>query len=442
MLLYVLALEPSGDLLGGKILEALKNQGMLQPSPSQDSKETDQRRGQNAFFFPEQGAQDKENTSPKDPSFFTKVRGLGGPAMEHQGSFQSLWSLESLSSMGLRTIFQEGFLWRQRHKESLKDILQTQPKLLLTIDSPAFTLPLAAKVKKIMPSVIHLHVHDPALWSKWPYKSFWDLRHCDGLLSLFPRPQDYRRKIYSFLPSLGHIYVGHPLWDKSNDDSHYNDHHSSCPYFLGSVKTIGLFPGSRPQEIKKFFPILLGAAEKIFHHYPSVSFRIPFFLPAQEDLLRKMAQGKNLPLEFYPRADFSFSSLDLGLGVSGTLTLDLMKHTIPMIIGYKVHPLTAFLAKTLLAFPWISLVNLLGKKEIIPECLQRDFSPEVLVEKTLDLMKNSLKRLQQKQQLRHLQETLDNEKGCFFYGSFKEHNKSFGEKCADAIKIFLHKNPC
>lgn len=433
MLLYILALEPSGDQLGGKILEALKHQGMLQLSPPP-------KRGQNSLFFPEQIVPDKKNVFPEASHVFTKVRGLGGPSMEHQGSFQSLWPLENLSSMGLGAVFQEGFLWRQRRKDILGDILQEQPKLLLTIDSPAFTLPLATKVKKIMPSVIHLHVHDPALWSKWPYKSFWDLRRCDGLLSLFPRPQNYRQKIYSLLPSLGHIYVGHPLWDKSNYDDDYKNNHSSCPYFLGSVKTIGLFPGSRPKEISKFFPILLGAAEKIFHHYPSVSFKIPFFLPSQEALLKKIAQEKNIPLEFYPRADFSFSSLDLGLGVSGTLTLDLMKHTVPMIIGYKAHPLTAFLAKTLLAFPWISLVNLLGKKEIIPECLQQNFFPDILAEKTLDLMKNSLKRLQQKQQLRHLQETLNNEKGCFFYGSFKKYNKSFGEKCADAIKIFLHKN--
>lgn len=364
--IFVIAGETSGDILGEKIFTAL----------------------------------------PEVLPVFT-VEGIGGPLMEKSGHFSSLFSFHSLSSMGVWHI-----LYRIPHFIRLlgivrKRLKENPPDLLLTIDSPQFSLRISKWLGQKMPHIPRIHCVSPAFWAWRPHRADKMHLYTDHVLALF----SFETALYKTVPC---TFVGHPVADYPigvPENMWGQDHgHRNEPFLC-------VLPGSRPQEVSMSLPIFEKTVEILKKNIPhlQVGMVIPFFLTLPPSCIPCI---KNVCKEDV------FSAATAALSISGTVTLELAHQRTPMVIVYKVHRLTAWLVRKFSHVRYIGLVNIIAEKEIAPECLQEKFSPDILAQLLLPLLQKKAPWKAQRKDLKNLTPSLRGK-------------KSFGKMCADVIAGYL-----
>ena len=325
-LIYLVAGEASGDVLGARLVAAIRA-----------------RRPDLAFA------------------------GIGGEQMSLQGA-ASLFPMRDLALMGLLEVLPRLRHLRRRLRQTVADIAARQPDVVVTIDSPGFTLRLLRAIQPL--GVKRVHYVAPQVWA-WRERR---VRHYHGLwdqlLCLLPfEPAFFARH------GLPATFVGHPVLESGadhGDAARFRATHGIAP----TARVLTLMPGSRRTEVARLLPILGATLQRL----PDVVPMVPVAAPVAETVrvgTRDWPQQPVLVTELQDKHD-AFAASAAALTKSGTSTLELAIAGVPMVVTYRVNPFTAAVARRLIKVRYAALVNLLAEREVVPELIQQACTPDRL----------------------------------------------------------------
>lgn len=334
MKLFLVAGEKSGDLLGAKLMQAVRRL-----APEAD------------------------------------IRGVGGEAMTRAG-LTSLFPLEEIAVMGFTSVIAHLPRLLARIEATARAVIDSEPDALVIIDSPDFTHRVARKVRARAPRIPIVDYVSPSVWAWRPGRAAAMRPYVDRLLALFPfEPAAHRR-----LGGPPCVFVGHPLVEHL-DELRPNDEEALARDADPAVFL--LMPGSRRSEIERLMPVFGQVLHRVARH----GRRLDVVLPAVahlEDAIHeelrswpykpRVVRGDQAKLAAFRRAR-------VALVASGTATLELALARVPMVVAYKVSRVEE-LAKYLIDVHSIVLANLVLGANVVPEFLQRDCN-EVALEQAL-----------------------------------------------------------
>jgi lipid-A-disaccharide synthase len=327
---FLIAGEPSGDFLGSQLMKALKSE-----------------LGPHVTFL-----------------------GVGGPLMTAEG-LSSLFPIDELSVMGLAEVIPHIWRIRRRIQETVEAIAAAHPHVVVTIDSPGFNFRVGKALKARDKSIPLVHYVAPSVWAWRPGRAKSVAKFLDHLLTLFPFEPPYFLK--EGLPT---HFVGHPVVElglENTSDPTFRNRHK-IPV---TAPILTLLPGSRRGEISRLLPVFQDTVTLLKIKYPDLRVVIPT-LP---HLVTQIRQLFVLPATILTTQDEKFAAYKeshAALAASGTVSLELAVVGLPMVIAYKLNALTHFIVERLVKVTYACLVNLLLKKEVIPEYLQSECKPENL----------------------------------------------------------------
>ncbi len=338
-LIYLVAGEASGDVLGARLMAAIRAQ--------------------------RPGAE---------------FAGVGGPRMAEQG-FGSLYPMADLAVMGIVEILPRVRLLRRRLGETLADIERLKPDVIVTIDSPGFTHRILAAVAKL--GTPRVHYVAPQVWA-WRahrvrrYPGLWD-----KLLCLLPfEPAWFAQH------NLPATFVGHPVLESGaggGDGIRFRQAHGLDP----RQPVLILMPGSRRSEAPRLLPVFGATLKRLMLHEPSLRPVLPVS-PAVADAVRRAAATWPIsPLIVTELADKhdAYAAASAALTKSGTSTLELALAGVPMAVTYRVNPMSAAMARRMIRVPFVAMLNLLAGRAVVPELLQQDCTAETLNRHALELLR-------------------------------------------------------
>jgi lipid-A-disaccharide synthase len=290
--------------------------------------------------------------------------GIGGPALQEAG-MRILVEASELSVVGITEVLAKlpGILQGMlRMKRFLK---RERPDLLILIDFPDFNLRMAAVAKKL--GIRVLYYVSPQIWA-WRRGRVKQIKRCvDHMAVILPFEETFYRDQH--VPV---TFVGHPLLD--------NDSFPAARPRKASQDhppTIGLVPGSREAEVARHLPVMLEAAQLLDDRFEQVQFLLshaPAVKREQvETICRRHGEGLNLEI-VSGRIEPVLVKSDLIVAASGTVTLQAAIYGTPMVIVYKVSPVSYRLGKALIRVDRIGLVNLVAGRDLAPELIQDDAS--------------------------------------------------------------------
>jgi lipid-A-disaccharide synthase len=300
------------------------------------------------------------------------VEGVGGPQMESQG-LQSMFPMERLSVMGLVDPLKRlPELLRIRHSLH-RYFRDNPPDIFLGIDSPDFNLPLERKLRRA--GVPTAHLVSPSVWA-WRQGRVRNIRKSvDLMLCLLPFETDIYR--HNDVPVR---FVGHPLADEI---SHSPDQ-AAARTSLGLApqgKVLALLPGSRAAEIVALAPLFLQVADLLWRHNQQLTFVLPAANAERGNELRQLLQAfPQLPVTLVQgQSREAMTAADAVLLASGTATLEAALLKRPMVVAYRMGALSWFLLSKLVRTEYVALPNILAGKALVPELLQGDATTAALL---------------------------------------------------------------
>ena len=349
-LVYLIAGEPSGDVLGARLIEGLR-----------------------------------ELTDGK-----VRIVGIGGPLMEAQ-DLDSLFSIEALSIMGIVEVLPRILEVRKLIRRTVADIRQRQPDIVVAIDSKTFCYWVARKLKPAPCPIIQYVA--PTVWAWKPWRAKKLAKLVDRVMMLFPFEKPYFDAV-----GLDAVFVGHPataLSIAADAGRAFRQRHEIAP----DAKVVCLLPGSRRGEVTRLLPVFSGTVRRLNDSHPDLRYLLPT-VPHLVETVRQAVSTWSAPVtvlvgsEEQKRAAFAAS--DVALAASGTVALELAAFGLPGVITYRVHPLTAMIVRRVIRVPYAALVNIIEGREVMPEFLQENCDPERLAEAVGRLLDDTALRDQQR----------------------------------------------
>ncbi|KJZ20981.1 lipid-A-disaccharide synthase [Loktanella sp. S4079] len=323
MKVFLIAGEASGDKLGGALMAGLKE---LQPEVSFD--------------------------------------GVGGPLMQAEG-LTSRFPMEELSVMGLAEILPKYRALKARIREMAHAIIETQPDVLITIDSPDFCLRVA-KIVKERSNIRTVHYVAPTVWAWRKGRAAKMARYIDHVLALFPFEPPLMQSAGMRCDFVGHPVVDEPVATDAEAAQ------------LGQGKVVLVLPGSRKGEVNRLADRFGMAVQQIAARYPEASFVIPTTRGVHDLVCEKVADWAT-PVTVLP-ADSAdkrawFKRADVALAASGTVSLELAANATPMVIAYDMAWLSRVIISRMLLVDTVTLVNLVSDTRTIPEFIGKNCIP-------------------------------------------------------------------
>ncbi|AIZ33802.1 lipid-A-disaccharide synthase [Pseudomonas parafulva] len=295
--------------------------------------------------------------------------GVGGPLMEAEG-LQSYFPMERLSVMGLVEVLGRLRELLKRRKDLVQTLIGEKPDVFIGIDAPDFTLTIELKLRQA--GIKTVHYVSPSVWA-WRQKRVLKIREgCDLMLTLLP----FEAKFYEE-QGVPVRFVGHPLADTIPLQADRSAARASLGF--GDGPLVALMPGSRGGEVGRLGEVFLDTAKRLQHLIPGVRFVSPCANPARRAQLEQMLQGRDLPLTLLDgQSHLALAACDAVLIASGTATLEALLYKRPMVVAYRLAPLTFWILKRMVRSPYVSLPNLLAQRLLVPELLQDAATPEAL----------------------------------------------------------------
>ncbi len=329
--IWLLAGEASGDVLGGRLIAALK---ALRPD--------------------------------------LEFAGIGGPRMLAAGLNTSLFPMADLAVMGLAEVLPRVVALRRRLNEAVADITERRPDLVVTIDSPGFALRLLKRIRGL--GLKRVHYVAPQVWA-WREKRVREFPGLwDRLLCLLPFEEAFFAR-----HGLKVRFVGHPVLQSGadrGDAQRFRERHDIAP----DAPVVVLMPGSRRNEAPRLLPVFGRTLALLAADFPGLVPVIPSS-PVVAAVVAKHVAGwavKPLVVTDIDEKHDAYAAAGAALTKSGTSTLELALAGVPMAVTYRVNPLTAAMVRRMIRVPHVAMVNLLAGHEVVPELLQRDCTPEKL----------------------------------------------------------------
>jgi lipid-A-disaccharide synthase len=304
--------------------------------------------------------------------------GVGGPRMQTQG-LNSYFPMERLSVMGLVEVLGRLPELLARRKRLIATLIEEKPDVFIGIDAPDFTLNIERKLRRA--GIKTVHYVSPSVWA-WRQKRVLKIREgCDLMLTLFP----FEAQFYQ-AEQVPVRFVGHPL---ANTIPLEVDR-SAARIVLGLPAVgpvVALLPGSRGGEVAKLGALFLDTAELLLQLRPDLRFVLPCASPERRLEIESLLLGRDLPLSLLDgQSQEALAACDAVLIASGTATLEALLCHRPMVVAYRVAPLTYWILKKLVKSAYLSLPNLLAGRLLVPELIQQAATSAALAEQLLPLL--------------------------------------------------------
>ena len=319
--IFVLTGEPSGDKLASKVIAQLKR-------------------------------------SRSDIEYLS----VGGEHLKALG-IKSLYDLSEVTYLGFTKVLFNIFKIKKKISETVDKIIEFNPEIIFSVDSPDFTLRISKNVKKIKPNIKIIHFVSPKVyvWRKGRVKKLKSF--LDHILLLFP----FEKKYYDE-ENIKSTFTGHPLLESDAKDK------IDINQFIKKEKKIfSIYPGSRLTEVNILLPILFNFIKLmnerhkdilfIFHCTSEYSQLIKSLLLKEELKYCEVISDDKIKSEILKKSIFAVAK-------SGTVSLEICNFKIPSIIIYKMNSLNFFIVKSLVKVKFANIINIAANKEIIPELLQ------------------------------------------------------------------------
>ncbi len=303
--------------------------------------------------------------------------GVGGPLMQAEG-LTSYFPMERLSVMGLVEVLGRLRELLARRKLLIQTLIEEKPDVFIGIDAPDFTLNIELRLRQA--GIKTVHYVSPSVWA-WRQKRVLKIREgCDLMLTLLPfEARFYEEK------GVPVRFVGHTLADTI--PLHADRAAARADLGLPDGPLVALMPGSRGGEVGRLGTLFFDAAERLQALKPGVRFVLPCASPQRRAQIETLLQGRNLPLTLLDgQSHLALAACDAVLIASGTATLEALLYKRPMVVAYRLAPLTFWILKRMVKSPYISLPNLLAERLLVPELLQDDATPEALAQTLLPLI--------------------------------------------------------
>ena len=304
--------------------------------------------------------------------------GVGGSRMEAEG-LKSYFPMERLAVMGLVEVLGRLFELLGRRRQLARDLIAAKPDVFIGIDAPDFNLGLELKLRRA--GIKTVHYVSPSVWA-WRQKRVLKIREaCDLMLTLFP----FEAQFYDE-HQVPVRFVGHPLADAIPQQADRAGARAALD-LPHDEPVVALMPGSRGGEVARLGELFLDAAIRLRALRPGVRFLLPCATPERREQLEQMLAGRDLPLTLLNgRSHEALAACDAVLIASGTATLEALLYKRPMVVAYRVAPLTYRILKRLVKSPYISLPNLLAERLLVPELIQDAATPEALAQAVAPLI--------------------------------------------------------
>ncbi|WP_298862969.1 lipid-A-disaccharide synthase [uncultured Sulfitobacter sp.] len=343
---FILAGEPSGDKLGGALMAGLKS---LRP----------------------------------DVSF----EGIGGVQMQAEG-LRSRFDMDELSVMGLAEVLPKYRHLKRRIAETAQAVIETRPDVLITIDSPDFSLRVA-KLVKAGSDIRTVHYVAPTVWAWRAGRAAKMARHIDHVLALFPFEPPLMRAAGMRCDFVGHPVVAEPVATKAEADM-FRQRHS-----LGSKPLLMVLPGSRRGEVARLGERFGHAIKALKAKHPDMQIVVPAAGPVADAVVNLTASWPDTVVLDPRGGDYeaamaqkraAFQAADIALAASGTVSLELAASRTPMVIAYDMSPLSRFIISRMMLVDTVTLVNLVSETRAVPEFIGKACTPKAIAQGIEDVI--------------------------------------------------------
>lgn len=352
-LVFLAACEPSGDVLGARLMAALRRR-----------------------------------TGGK-----VRFAGIGGSRMAAEG-LASLFPVDDLAVMGIVEVVPRIPVVLRRMRQAARAATAARPDAIVTIDSPAFAFGFLKRVASH--DAPRIHYVAPTVWAWRPWRVGKFARTFDRLLALLPfEPPLFDR---AGLPC---DFVGHPVLESGADKADgaaFRKRHAIPP----DAPLLCVLPGSRMGEVRRLLPHFGDAVARLAARFPGLRVALPT-VPAVMEVVRGQVAGWAVPVTVVEGDDDKYGAMaasKVALAASGTVALELALAGTPAVIAYRLSPLTWAVVNRMVRVEYANLVNLLLDRPAVPELLQNDCRGERLADEVGRLMESDDLRAEQCQAAR------------------------------------------
>ncbi len=359
--IYLIAGEPSGDLLGSRLMRALR----------------EKTKGKVEFY------------------------GLGGDTMEAAG-LKSIFDISDLAIMGLVEVIPSIPKVLRHIKNTVQDIERVKPDIVITIDSWSFCARVHKALRKLKLGIPQLHYVAPQVWAWKKKRARTMYKYIDALMTLLPQEPKY------FTPyHLETVFVGHPVIESEvlHADGQAFRERFNIPK---EKRIIAILPGSRKTEVSKLLPVFLESGRKLLEKDKDFYFVIPTVRTVSK-LVKAGVKDSGLPLivvETQEDRYNAFQASSAAIAASGTVALELAICHIPHIIAYKVSKLTAWIVAKIMKIQFVNLTNIMLGRLVVPELLQEQCVSGNITNKILELLAKGDLYEREQEGFRKVKETL------------------------------------
>jgi lipid-A-disaccharide synthase len=353
----IVAGEPSGDLYGAKLAEALAS------------------------------------LSPQ-----LELYGIGGSEMERR-KVKLIFSSSELAVVGATEVLEKiGHIWRA-WRQMKRFIRDNRPHLAVLIDYPGFNLRLAKVFKANAVPV--LYYVSPQVWAWRSGRIKKIAQRVAKMAVILP----FEAPLYE-QAGVDVEFVGHPLLDILDQGLTREKARRRLGVSTNAL-FIGLLPGSREREVKSLLPPLVGAAEILATDFPRARFMIPLASAIDRDMVRGFIAESRLPIDIVEGRAFEvMKAADLLLMASGTATLEGAIAGCPMVIIYRLSPLSYLIGRMLIKVKCIGLANIVVGKKVVPELIQGEVTPHRIALEAKKILQDHARRKEIKDEFKFITDKL------------------------------------
>ena len=354
-LIFLIAGEPSGDLIASRLMTALKR-----------------RTDDNVRFA-----------------------GVGGPLMAEQG-LESLFPYGELSLMGVLEIVPHVPRMLRRIRATARTARRLRPAAFISVDVPEFALRVARRLKGAGFPLVHYVA--PTVWAYRPGRAAKIARYLDHVLCLFPFEPPYFEA-----EGLDASFVGHPLVEEPIADADgpgFRQRHGIAP----AQPVIAVLPGSRTSELRRHEPVFGKVVRTLGRRIEGLHILVPT-LPQNRATVATQTATWGAPvtvIEGKAEKYAAFAASSVALAASGMATLELALAGVPMIVCYRANPLTAAIAWRIVKVPHVAMPNIIAERRAAPEFLQQDCTPQRLVPALEQLLQDTDRQRDQTESFREI----------------------------------------